>query len=68
MKKIVTVASYLAIMNLIMVSTSHAYLDPGTGSMLLQALAAVFIGLGLFWRRILDGIRSLFSNKDKKES
>ena len=40
---------------------AYAYIDPGTGSMLVQALlavlAAVSVSLGLFWRRI----RSYFS-------
>ena len=35
---------------------AEAYLDPGTGSMLLQAAAAAFIGglftLKLYWRRV----------------
>lgn len=40
---------------------AYAYLDPGTGSMMLQAVLAVIAGasvtIGLFWRRI----KSLFS-------
>lgn len=47
-------------------STAHAYLDPGTGSILLQALAAGFIAATAFWRRILRGIKNLF-HKDKAE-
>lgn len=47
-------------------STAHAYLDPGTGSILLQALAAGFIAAAAFWRRILRGIKNLF-HKDKAE-
>jgi hypothetical protein len=35
---------------------AHAYLDPGTGSMILQAIAAigigVFLGITAFWRNI----------------
>lgn len=38
------------------VQKSHAYLDPGTGSMLIQgllaAVAAMGVTLGIFWRRI----------------
>ncbi|NLD80981.1 MAG: hypothetical protein GX642_07435 [Smithella sp.] len=46
---------------------SYAYLDPGTGSMMLQALAAGIIGLGIFWRRIINGIKRLFrKNKSSK--
>jgi hypothetical protein len=39
---------------------SYAYLDPGAGSIVLQALAAGLIGLGIFWRRIINGIKRLF--------
>ncbi len=28
---------------------SHAYLDPGTGGMLIQALLAILVGVGLFF-------------------
>jgi hypothetical protein len=28
------------------------YIDPGTGSVLLQGLAAAFLIAGMFWRRI----------------
>ena len=36
---------------------AHAYFDPGTGSILVQALVAGFAGVGvvlkLFWQRVL---------------
>ena len=42
----------------------HAYLDPGSGSMLIQAvlavIAAVGVSIGIFWNRL----RSLFGRKD----
>ncbi|MCX7116282.1 MAG: hypothetical protein NTW08_10325 [Gammaproteobacteria bacterium] len=38
--------------------TAYAYLDPGAGSILLQgvmgAIAAVFVGLRLYWHRVLQ--------------
>ena len=48
--------------------SSYAYLDPGTGSMILQGLAAIIIGVSIFWRKILNVIRSLFVRKDREES
>jgi hypothetical protein len=37
-------------------SNAHAYLDPGTGSMIFQAvlaaIAAASVSIGIFWRRI----------------
>lgn len=43
-----------------------AYIDPGTGSILLQALAAVAIGVGVFWRRIIGFFRK--NNSADQES
>ena len=52
------------------VSPSYAYLDPGTGSILLQGLLAGIAGataaLGLFWQRIKYIVSSLFSSKKSK--
>jgi hypothetical protein len=33
-------------------STAYAYVDPGTGSVLLQGLAFVFLAVGMFFRRV----------------
>jgi hypothetical protein len=33
-------------------TTAHAYVDPGTGSVLLQGIAFVFLMAGMFFRRI----------------
>jgi len=51
--------------NMFLVSAAHAYLDPGTGSALLQgllaALAAIVITAKLYWHRLLRffGIRKI---------
>ena len=45
---------------------AYAYLDPGTGSMLIQgllaAIAAASVTIGIFWRRL----RSFFGRKNTK--
>lgn len=38
---------------------AHAYIDPGTGSMLLQALAAGAVTLLVFGKRIYYGIAGI---------
>lgn len=48
-------------------STAYAYLDAGTGSMILQALAVGFIAVAAFWRRIMYAIKGFFK-KDKDQS
>ena len=44
---------------------AHAYLDPGTGSMLIQgvlaAIAAASVSIGIFWRRL----RSFFGRRNR---
>lgn len=42
---------------------AHAYIDPGVGSMLLQALAAGLVGALVFGKRIWLFVSTLFSTK-----
>jgi len=46
---------------LLIAPPAHAYLDPGTGSMLLSALiglaAAVALGVKMFWYRLVGLVR-----------
>jgi hypothetical protein len=43
---------------------AHAYLDPGTTSMVLQTLAAGAIALAVFWSRFKAKIRAVLSAKN----
>lgn len=43
-----------------MVSPAYAYLDPGTGSVIVQALLAMLVGAGLFFRNLRDYVTGLF--------
>lgn len=45
---------------LISCQPAHAYLDPGTGSMILQILVASFVAVGVFFNHIKDKIFSIF--------
>lgn len=47
--------------------TAHAYLDPGTGSALLQGLAAVFLVAGMYMRRIRSFVSNLFAGRLNRE-
>jgi hypothetical protein len=48
-----------------------AYIDPGTGSLVLQALIGVLVGafvaIGLFWNRIKLFVKNLFSKSKRSE-
>lgn len=50
---------------------AYAYLDPGTGSYILQLLIAVLVGalfaVKLFWNNIKYFFKRLFSGKGKNE-
>jgi hypothetical protein len=55
-------------------SSAHAYLDPGTGSIILQgiigALAAIAVALKLYWHKLLKllGIRKKIIIDQENES
>ena len=48
---------------------ANAYIDPGTGGILLQALLAAVAAVGAFftfyWRKLKDFINKIFKNKNK---
>ncbi len=51
---------------------AHAYIDAGTGSLVLQMLVAGFFGslfaLKLFWRRLADRISAIFRKSPPRDS
>jgi hypothetical protein len=61
----------LFVLALVAVPPAHAYLDPGTGSMIIQVLIAVFVGAAfavkVFWKRIVAFLRRVF-HKDQPSS
>ena len=48
-------------------ASPELYLDPGSGSMLLQLLLAAILGLGVVLRTQWSKIKSLFTGKDAVE-
>ena len=54
----------LTVVLLALPSTAHAYLDPGTGSYVVQLLIGTMLGglfaLGVFWRRVVAFFKRLF--------
>ncbi len=63
MKRFVIIQS-IVILPYIFVSHADAYIDPGTGSMVVQAViaavAAASVSIGIFWRRIRAFFGRLF--------
>jgi DUF1365 family protein len=66
------VFSYAAI-SLLMFFTkpAYAYIDPGTGSMMIQAviagIAAASVSIGIFWKRIKLFLSRISGRKQKEE-
>ena len=64
MLKRALVVLYLAVaFSIVVIEPAHAYIDPGSGSLIFQVLAgatmAIGLGVKVFWRRIT----SFFSRK-----
>ena len=57
------IAFLVVIILLIFAEKAHAYIDLGMGSMLIQALIAALISVGIFWRRFLSFFKRLFGRK-----
>ena len=59
-----------SIVFILLTTKSFAYLDPGTGSIILQAIlgfvAASIATLTLYWNKFKNFFTKIFSKKDKK--
>ena len=66
MKKFIVIL-LCAVFVLVLVKRAHAYIDPGTGSMLVQAaiaaVAAASVSIGVFRRRLRSFLGRLFGRK-----
>jgi hypothetical protein len=58
----------LLVVMLIAESRAYAYTDPGSGTMLLQLLAAFLVGLLFYLRRITAWVRGIIRVKHPDES
>lgn len=55
----------LLVMLFVVPSSAHAYLDPGTSSMILQVLAAGLVSVLAFYSKIKRAIMSFFKKKSE---
>ena len=66
MKKIIL---FLLIYNSVLIQNAYAYLDPGTGSIILQAIlgaiAAGFSYCAFYWNKVKNFFKKLFKKKEK---
>jgi len=70
-KKILTFLIFNIIAIFLIVTNSYAYLDPGTGSFILQAiigfLAAISAGFLYYWTKVKNFFLKLFKKKSNDE-
>lgn len=56
--------------NIFYISKAYAYIDPGTGSIILQAIIAFFAGLitycSIYWAKLKTKIKNLIQKFKKK--
>ena len=64
MNKLLTLISFVLVFILLIPSHAYAYIDPGTGSLVLQGLAAAVISLMFFGRKIWSKVTSFFSKQE----
>ena len=68
---VATVAVLLSLFYLVSPQRAYAYLDPGTGSYILQLAIALLLGgsfaIKIYWRKIKTYFANLFSKKQKDD-
>tara|TARA_B100000029_G_scaffold57817_1_gene52202 strand:+ start:47 stop:250 length:204 start_codon:yes stop_codon:yes gene_type:complete len=50
------------------IKDAYAYLDPGTGSMIIQVVIAAFVAVGIYIKLFWHKFKNLFTKKHKKEN
>lgn len=60
---LISLAGFMALLSLS--APAHAYLDPATGSIILQATIGIIASATLFFRVSLDKIKNFFSRTNK---
>tara|TARA_B100000524_G_scaffold140432_1_gene70416 strand:- start:39 stop:263 length:225 start_codon:yes stop_codon:yes gene_type:complete len=69
MKKKINTLIFVIIFSLLFSTNSYAYIDPGSGSIILQAIIAAFAGAGtaitIYWKKVKLFFSKIFKNKNK---
>lgn len=64
-----SLAALLVLYLTVLPGTAQAYLDPGTGSFILQMLIGAVLGglvaVGVFWRKVLAFLKGTFSRRQQ---
>lgn len=67
--KVFRTAAASAILSALTIETAYAYIDPGTGSYMLQVVAAglfaAIFAIAGFWRKIVAGLASILGRRPR---
>ena len=70
-RNVLPIAAFAAVILLASHRTAHAYIDPGTGGMLLQLLlggvAGSLVIIKLYWFRLRQAFSRIFGGQSKQE-
>jgi len=70
MKKKIDTVIFVIIFSLLFSKSSYAYIDPGSGSIILQAIIAAFAGAGtavtIYWKKVKLFFSKIFKKKDNE--
>ena len=58
LKPVVLAAGFM----IVLVTPAHAYIDPGTGTIIVQAIVGSLVAATLFWRQLREKVVSFFRN------
>ncbi len=69
-QKINTIVVVIAL-NFVFSTNAYAYIDPGSGSIILQAIIAAFAGAGtaitIYWKKVKLFFSKIFKKKDNEK-
>ena len=71
MSRSIQLVIFIGIYYILYPNSAHAYLDPGTGSFVIQIIIGFFVGglyfLKTYWHKIIVFFKNVFHKKDKSK-
>jgi len=67
MKRFFNIFCAVLLINIASTGTALAYVDPGSGSLIIQMLIAGVVGALFYFRKAFHSLCSLFRSKDKDD-
>tara|TARA_B100000787_G_C16181141_1_gene291887 strand:- start:1530 stop:1724 length:195 start_codon:yes stop_codon:yes gene_type:complete len=58
---------FIVILYFSLISNAQAYLEPGTGSVIISAFFAGIVAIKVYWYFIINKVKSFFNRKNKDD-